>query len=91
MDRKKKRHLQQFFVAAGRVYRAIALQRQKDAQTDPQTLWYMDRTEKGASYGTPFFRVLVAARKILPIHCLATIWGIHIQTDWWEGFMKYAV
>jgi hypothetical protein len=37
-------------------------------------------------------RCLAMISGILPSRCLATIGGYtHRRTDWWEGFMKYAV
>jgi hypothetical protein len=33
----------------------------------------------------------VAAVTFLKSRCLSTIEDTHIDTDWWEGFMKYAV
>jgi hypothetical protein len=56
-------------------------------------LWYdTDPIENDASknYST-HAHVFVAAVTFLPSHCLATIWDTYIHTDWWKGFMEYAV
>jgi hypothetical protein len=63
-------------------------------QTDPHTLrWYdTDRIENGVSNNYSIVAcVFIDAVKVLPIRCLATIEDIYRRTDWWEGFMKYAV
>jgi hypothetical protein len=78
----------------GRVYQAVAYQRQGDTQTDPQTfLWYdMDRTENEASN----YSSVVAC-----IRCGVNVFteplpsndrrDTHTDTGRWEGFMKHAV
>jgi hypothetical protein len=59
-----------------RVYRAIALQRQGDTQTDPQTLILYDteRTENEAPNNSSLFRVFVAEGTYtsIPSRCVAT-------------------
>jgi hypothetical protein len=78
------RRLQQFFVAAGRPLPSCYL----------ATIWgytyrpTVTRVQKSSIVACVF----VAARTCLPSRCLAMIRGyIYRHTDWWEGFMKYAV
>jgi hypothetical protein len=53
--------------------------------------WFVtDRTEIDASNNSIVACVFAAVITFLRNISLATIGGTHIDTDWWEGFMKHA-